>query len=311
MEQSEKGTEEQMDRYGDRSTFNGRQYPMQPREEVPEYPATGRDVPLYPADFGRGSWEYPEVGRDVPLRPPGPGQELPDYAGAGHDVPLYPTRSGRDERDLYSGTPIPAQPYWDDSALNTTMSHQDLEDELAHLLSTQPGTPPDPASSMDRQPPRIDRRRTRPKPQFLNIYQRITQVTALFAAIAVCAACLLVWSITYTYGQLSETAESVLPMNLAQWWPLTLYGPWSVAALSVLRAAVQRQPAKRSWGVLLVTSAMAVALCVSHSSHSVLALVTLGIPPITSLVCFWELVGQFSSKQQTRRRGRVQQPSKV
>ncbi|MFB6838091.1 DUF2637 domain-containing protein [Streptomyces sp. NPDC056361] len=194
--------------------------------------------------------------------------------------------------------------------MDTTMDHQDLEEELAHLLSTEPQAPPTP-DSMDRQAPRIDRRRTRPKPQFLSIYQRITQVTALFAAIAVCAACLLVWSIAYTYGQLSETAGSVLPTNLAQWWPLTLYGPWSVAALSILRAAVQRQPAKRSWGVLLVTSAMAVALCVSHSSHSVLAFVTLGIPPITSLVCFWELVGQFSSKQRTRRRGRVQQPSKV
>ncbi|MFF9340260.1 MULTISPECIES: DUF2637 domain-containing protein [unclassified Streptomyces] len=299
-----------MDRYGDRSNFNGRQYPMQPREEMPEYPVTGRDVPLSPADFGWGARGYPEAVRDVPLRHPGPEQELSDYGGTGHGVPLYTTRSGREERDLYSSGPIPAQPYWDDSALDPTMNHQDLEDELAHLLSTQPGTPPD-AASMDRQPPRIDRRRARPKPQFLSIYQKITQVTALFAAIAVCAACLLVWSIAYTYGQLSETAESVLPTNLARWWPLTLYGPWSVAALSILRAAVQRQPAKRSWGVLLVTSAMAVALCVSHSSHSALALVTLGIPPITSLVCFWELVGQFSSKQRIGRRGRLQHPSKA
>ncbi|MGW4778433.1 DUF2637 domain-containing protein [Streptomyces filamentosus] len=228
----------------------------------------------------------------------------------GRDVPLYPTRSGWDDRGPHAGAAIPAQQYWDEGALDTTMSHQGLEEELAHLLTAEHGAPPvrPPGES---QQPRIDRRRTRPRPKFVDVYRRISQVSALLAAIAVCAACLLVWSIAYTYGQLSETAESVLPENLAQWWPLTLYGPWSVAALSILRAAVQRQPAKRSWSVLLVTSAMAVALCVSHSSHSVLAFVTLGIPPVTSLVCFWEFVGQFSSKQQSRRGGRARQSFKA
>ncbi|MEU8619593.1 DUF2637 domain-containing protein [Streptomyces sp. NPDC048623] len=227
----------------------------------------------------------------------------------GREVPQYPVGAGRDERDPYAGTPIPAQQPRGETVTESTLHHENLEEELAQLLSREPG--PAPASApRDPQAPRIDRRRTRPKPQFLRLYQRITQVTALFAAIALCAACLLVWSITYTYAQLSTTAESVLPVHLAHWWPLTLYGPWSVAALSVLRAAVQRQPARRSWGVLLVTSAVAVALCVSHSSRSALALVTLGIPPITSLVCFWELVGQFSCRQRTRRRGRAQ-PSKA
>ncbi|WAZ19216.1 DUF2637 domain-containing protein [Streptomyces cinnabarinus] len=140
--------------------------------------------------------------------------------------------------------------------------------------------------------------------------QRISHVTVLFAAIAVCAACLLGWSITYTYGQLRTIAEFVLPAQLALWWPLTVYGPWFVAALSILRATVQHQPAPRSWGVLLVTSALAVALCVSHSSHSALAFVTLGIPPITALVCFWELVGQLSSKHRARKGAHAQQRSK-
>ncbi|MFF9623715.1 DUF2637 domain-containing protein [Streptomyces griseosporeus] len=129
----------------------------------------------------------------------------------------------------------------------------------------------------------------------------------LFAVIAVCAAALLAWSVSYTYGQLRTTSESVLPANLAQWWPLTVYGPWFVAALSILRATVQHRPANRSWGVLLATSAMAVALCVSHSSHSILAFVTLGIPPITSLVCFWELVGQLSPRHRSRKGAHAQQ----
>ncbi|MDQ0991799.1 DUF2637 domain-containing protein [Streptomyces sp. V3I7] len=124
-----------------------------------------------------------------------------------------------------------------------------------------------------------------------------------------CAATLLGWSISYTYGQLRTIAESVLPMRLAHWWPLTVYGPWFVAALSILRATVQRQPAPRSWGVLLVASAMAVLLCVSNSSRSLLAFVMLGIPPITALVCFWELVGQVSSKYRPQRGAHAQRSS--
>jgi hypothetical protein len=123
----------------------------------------------------------------------------------------------------------------------------------------------------------------------------------------VCAAALLAWSVSYTYGQLRAISESVLPPSLAQWWPLTVYGPWFVAALSILRATLQRRPANRSWGVLLATSALAMALCVSHSSHSVLAFVTLGIPPITSLVIFWELVGQFSAPHRVRKGAHAQQ----
>ncbi|WP_406861929.1 DUF2637 domain-containing protein [Streptomyces sp. HUAS MG47] len=236
-------------------------------------------------------------------------------------IPPHPMRPGPETLDPY-GTPIPAQQTWDDRGVReSTLTHQNFEEELAQMLAATATVPPAPAvtptaappvaesfpppySSNEPPPSRIDRRRSRPKPhveRFLKVYQRVTQVSLLFAVIALCAACLLAWSVSYTYGQLRITSESVLPGHLAQWWPLTVYGPWFVAALSILRATVQHQPASRSWGVLLVTSGMAVALCVSHSSHSVLAYVTLGIPPITSLVCFWELVGQFSSKRQGRR----------
>ncbi|MFF7813420.1 hypothetical protein ACFZCF_16115 [Streptomyces sp. NPDC007945] len=299
-----------MDWYRDKTNFYIPQHPMEPVREMPPYPGVGHEVPPYPTASGWNVRDYPGVEDDIPLYAAGPVREMPQHPGTGREVPLFPPRSGRDEHVPYDAGPLPTRQHWDDNGLDTTMSQRHLEEELAHLLAAEPGPSQD-VDPVDRQAPRIDRRRTRPRPQFLGLYRRITQVTALFAAIAVCAACLLVWSITYTYGQLSETAASVLPMNLAHWWPLTLYGPWSVAALSVLRAAVQRQPAKRSWGVLLVTSAMAVALCVSHSSRSVLAYVTLGIPPITSLVCFWELVGQFSCERRTRRRARVQHPSKA
>ncbi|MEV0321568.1 DUF2637 domain-containing protein [Streptomyces sp. NPDC050658] len=212
--------------------------------------------------------------------------------------------------DPYGGVPIPAQQTWGAGGPDTTLTRRDLEEELAEMLAAASG--PEPSAGPAQEPPsRVDRRRTRRKPPFLVAARRISQVTVLFAAIAVCAACLLAWSITYTYGQLRTIAEYILPTELAQWWPLTVYGPWFVAALSILRATVQHQPARRSWGVLLVTSAMAVALCVSHSSHSALAFVTLGVPPITALVCFWELVGQVASKHRSRRGSHAQQRSRA
>jgi hypothetical protein len=130
--------------------------------------------------------------------------------------------------------------------------------------------------------------------------RRFTHITLLIMTVTLCAVGMLAWSVCYSYGQLRGIASSVLPTRLAQCWPLTVYGPWFVAALSVVRATAQRRSARRSWCIVLAASAMAVALCVSHSSHALLSLVIFGIPPVTALVCFWELVGQISSKSRPR-----------
>lgn len=257
-------------------------------------------------------------------------------------TPGYSQRPETGALDPCDTVSFPVQQYWDGPGPDATLSRQGLEEELAEMLAAvsgpvaspqraeQPVTreelaellaaaagpkpTPSPVPSLDPavQPlSRIDRRRMRPKSQLHMAGQRISQVTVLFAAIAVCAACLLGWSIAYSYGQLRAFAEHILPAEVARWWPLTVYGPWFVAALSILRATVQHQSARRSWGVLLVASAMAVALCVSHSSRSVLAFVTLGIPPITALVCFWELTGQVSSRQGTRKGAHALQRAKA
>ncbi|MFL4904081.1 DUF2637 domain-containing protein [Streptomyces sp. MMS24-I2-30] len=186
----------------------------------------------------------------------------------------------------------------------------DLDDELAQMLSTASAATAVPEAVRRRTPRRSGRRRLRAESHFLDGGQRVTHVTVLIAAISLCAASMLGWSVSYSYGQLRTIALSVLPTNLAQWWPLTVYGPWFVAALSILRATVQRRSARRSWGVILAASAMAVALCVSHSSRSLLSYVMLGIPPITALVCFWELVGQVSSRARPRHGAHAQRNSK-
>ncbi|WEO96592.1 DUF2637 domain-containing protein [Streptomyces sp. FXJ1.172] len=182
------------------------------------------------------------------------------------------------------------------SEFSTLEIQWDPAEELAQMLSTAAAAHPDPGPPHGRSSHRRNRRRHHAESRWTRDNQRGAHVTILIATISVCAVCMLGWSFSYSYAQLRATASSVLPMRLAQWWPLTVYGPWLVAALSILRATVQSRSARRSWCVLLGASAMAVALCVSHSSHSLLSLVIFGIPPITALVCFWEIVGQVSSK---------------
>jgi hypothetical protein len=214
------------------------------------------------------------------------------------------------------------QPAYDTVSLSTAQSWNpaqppeaaahgwDLDDELARMLSNASGATPAPTVPR-RMSRKSGRRRLRTESHFLDGGQRITHVTVLIAAISLSAASMLGWSVSYSYGQLRTIALSVLPIDLAQWWPLTVYGPWFVAALSILRATVQRRSARRSWGVILAASAMAVALCVSHSSRSLLSYVMLGIPPITALVCFWELVGQVSSRCRPRHGAHAQRNSKT
>ncbi|WP_307835317.1 DUF2637 domain-containing protein [Streptomyces adelaidensis] len=185
----------------------------------------------------------------------------------------------------------------------------DPAEELAQLLSTAAEVVPD-ADPLDGPPRRRSRRRGRTESHSGDDRRRITHVTILIVMIAVCAVAMLGWSIAYSYDQLRTAASSVLPARLAGWWPLTVYGPWFVAALSILRATVQNRTAVRSWCVILAASAMAVALSVTHSSHTLLSLVIVGIPPITALVCFWELVGQVPSKIRPRHALHAQKHSK-
>ncbi|OLZ68622.1 hypothetical protein AV521_21090 [Streptomyces sp. IMTB 2501] len=183
-----------------------------------------------------------------------------------------------------------------DTEFSTLEMQWDPVEELAQMLSAASAAEPEvPSPPHERSSHRRTRQRLRAESRSHDS-NRGTHVTILIATISVCAVCMLGWSFSYSYAQLRATAGSVLPARLAEWWPLTVYGPWLVAALSILRATVQNRSARRSWGVVLGASAMAVALCVSHSPHSLLSWIIFGIPPITALVCFWEIVGQVSSK---------------
>lgn len=179
------------------------------------------------------------------------------------------------------------------------------DQELAQMLHTAHGADPAPPPLDSRGHPRsgpgpASRRRSRSGFHLLAGRPRIITVAILVVLITACAVTILSWSISYSYVQLHTIALLVLSADLAQWWPLTVYGPWLVAGLSILRASVQHRTARRSWAVLLLSSGTAVALCIGQSPQSLLAMVIVGIPPITALVCFRELVGQFSPRNGAR-----------
>ncbi|MER6083709.1 DUF2637 domain-containing protein [Streptomyces sp. NPDC001833] len=183
-------------------------------------------------------------------------------------------------------------------------SDWDPVEELAQILSAPTGVTTAPTlldvPAQRRGSRRRVRHRVRHDSHLLDGGRSVTHITLLIATVSLCAVSMLAWSLCYSYAQLRGIASSVLPGGLAQYWPLTVYGPWFVAALSVLRATAQRRSARRSWCVVLAASVVAVALCISHSSHALLSLVIFGIPPVTALVCFWELVGQISTKNGPR-----------
>ncbi|HEX5565496.1 MAG TPA: DUF2637 domain-containing protein [Streptomyces sp.] len=100
-----------------------------------------------------------------------------------------------------------------------------------------------------------------------------------------------------SYDPLRHLAGPSMPGDLARWWPLLVYGPWLAASLSILRATVLRRRVRHSWAVVVLFSTIAVVLCVAHAPKTLSGVAAAGLPPITALACFHQLVGQITLTQ--------------
>jgi hypothetical protein len=80
----------------------------------------------------------------------------------------------------------------------------------------------------------------------------------------------------------------------AVWWPLLVYGPWTVASLSVLRAALHQRRAAHSWAVVLLFSSVAMALCAAQAERSFTGIAAAVLPAVAALACFQQLVRQIT-----------------
>jgi uncharacterized protein DUF2637 len=116
----------------------------------------------------------------------------------------------------------------------------------------------------------------------------------LAAAATVIVAMLSVLGGVISYDPLRGVASPGVSSALTSWWPLMIYGPWLVACLSILRAALHQRRVVHSWIVMVFFSALAVGLCVAGAPRTVTDLAVAGLAPVSSLVAFHQLVRQIA-----------------
>ncbi|MGV9252136.1 DUF2637 domain-containing protein [Streptomyces sp. NPDC003697] len=141
-------------------------------------------------------------------------------------------------------------------------------------------------------------RKVRRRRQFDGV-RTASHVTAALAAVT--ASSVSFFSGMVAYDPLRLVAMARLETGLASWWPMLVYGPWLVASLSVLRAALHQRRAVHSWCVVLLFSAIAMLLCVVQAPRTVVDVAAAALPGLASLACFQQLVRQITLTRPPRR----------
>ncbi|MGW5564505.1 DUF2637 domain-containing protein [Streptomyces tendae] len=148
------------------------------------------------------------------------------------------------------------------------------------------------------------RRRRRPgrrarRRQALGAVRTASVVLAALAAVIALAVGLLGGFAAYEPLRLSATSPA--SHGVVSWWPLLVYGPWLVASLSVLRAALHRRRAVHSWTVVLLFSAIAMFLCAWQAPRTLSDSAAAALPGLASLISFQQVVRQITLSRPPRR----------
>ncbi|WP_437087766.1 DUF2637 domain-containing protein [Streptomyces sp. enrichment culture] len=196
------------------------------------------------------------------------GPPHPDRRGDGVD--------GLDETP--AAAPVPGSPLG---------NLRDITEELPALKETRAGR-----SHRRARPPR--------PPRGPRGVEAVSYVTAALATVIASAVSLL--SGIVAYDPLRVVAVTRLESGVVAWWPLLVFGPWLVASLSVLRAALHQRRALHAWCVVLGFSLIAVFLCVLQAPGTVVDVAAAALPGLASLACFQQLVRQITLTRPPRRR---------
>lgn len=121
------------------------------------------------------------------------------------------------------------------------------------------------------------------------------------ALAAVIAASVSLFGGMVAYEPLRLAAVTRTRGSVVSWWPLLVYGPWLVASLAVLRAALHQRRAVHSWAVVLLFSAIAMLLCVAEAPRTVSDAAAAALPGLASLVCFQQVIRQITLTRPPRR----------
>ncbi|KPH97096.1 hypothetical protein OV450_1110 [Actinobacteria bacterium OV450] len=135
-------------------------------------------------------------------------------------------------------------------------------------------------------------RRVPPKEAMLTLFRTGSLFSALL--VAVIAAVVSLFSGLAVADALRHSAGPHTTHDVVSWWPLLIYGPWMVASLSILRAALHQRRAVHSWAIVLLFSTLATLLCVAQAPRTFAAQAAATLPPVAALACFQQLVRQIT-----------------
>ncbi|MFF6996207.1 hypothetical protein ACFY93_14850 [Streptomyces sp. NPDC008313] len=141
-------------------------------------------------------------------------------------------------------------------------------------------------------------RKIRPRRR-INVARTLSWVIA--AGAAAIASAVSVFGGMVTYEPLRLAAVARAESGVIACWPLLVYGPWLVAALSVLRAALHQRRAVHSWALVLFFSSVTVLLCVIQAPLTVIDIAAAALPGLASLACFHQVVRQITLTRPPRR----------
>ncbi|MEU5071911.1 DUF2637 domain-containing protein [Streptomyces asoensis] len=135
----------------------------------------------------------------------------------------------------------------------------------------------------------------------------------LLAVVAVVVAMVSVLGGMAAYRPL-QNITSGTGVGAVPWWPLLVYGPWTVGSLCIIRSALHRRRAVHSWFVVLLFSSIAVSLSVAQADKTLTGIAGASLPALSSLACFHQLVRQITltmPPQQSARRHRQAESSRT
>ncbi len=208
---------------------------------------------------------------DSPLHPHGPG--LPPTANqvVGVQEALCP--------------PVPAgeRPFdWDEELT------QLLQTSAPHTASAASAPPafPRPRSHNRRRPRRASPLKAWPWLQVISL-SMATLTAFVVTAVSVLGAMV-------SYDPLKHLAASGVAPSLVHGWPLLVFGPWLVACLTVLRAALHRRRALHAWAVVVLFTAIAVTLSVTQAPKTLPGTAGAALPPAAALACFHQFIRQIT-----------------
>ncbi len=128
-----------------------------------------------------------------------------------------------------------------------------------------------------------------------------TASCAITTLVAITASAVSLFSTAVAYDPLRLIAISHTENSSVTWWPVLIFGPWLVASLSVLRAALHQRRAVHSWCVAVLFSLITMLLCIARAPRDVIDITVAALPSLASLACFQQLVRQVTLTRPPKR----------